>query len=114
VDGDPLLAIPPPVYVERLTGRRPNRDGKLRCPFHDDRSPSLHVFERPKRGWSCFGCRRGGSIYDFAALLWGVKARGAEFLGLRRELGRAFGLEIAGRADDWPEVLFGAGSPQRH
>jgi CHC2 zinc finger/RepB DNA-primase from phage plasmid len=103
LSGDPLLAIPPPIYVERLTGRRPNREGKVRCPFHHDRSPSLHVFERPERGWFCFGCRRGGSIYDFAALLWRVSPRGADFLGLRRELGREFGLEIAGRADAWPE-----------
>jgi hypothetical protein len=111
--GDPLLAIPPPVYVERLTGRRPNRDGKVRCPFHDDRSPSLHVFERPERGWFCFGCRRGGSIYDFVALLWRVNPRGADFLGLRHELGRTFGLEIAGRADAWPEGAIPGGPSTR-
>ena len=32
---DPLEAIPPPVYVEQLTGQRVGRSGKIRCPFHD-------------------------------------------------------------------------------
>lgn len=39
---DPLLAIAPGVYVEALTGLTAGRDGKVRCPFHQDRSPSLH------------------------------------------------------------------------
>ena len=29
--------------------------------------PSLHVFPTPERGWCCFSCGRGGSIYDLAA-----------------------------------------------
>lgn len=84
--GDPLLAISPREYVELLTGQRPDRAGKIRCPFHEDDEPSLHVFAEPERGWFCFGCRRGGSVYDFAALLWGREPRGREFLALRREL----------------------------
>ncbi len=39
-----------------------------------------------ERGWFCFGCRRGGSIYDFAALLWGAEPRGPDFVGLRDRL----------------------------
>lgn len=85
---DPLLRVSPRGYVQRLTGQAVSRDGKLCCPFHDDRSPSLHVFEEPERGWFCFGCRRGGSVYDFAALLWGCSPRGPQFLRLRRELTR--------------------------
>ena len=30
-----LLAIPAAAYVAALTGRQPNRDGKIQCPFHD-------------------------------------------------------------------------------
>jgi CHC2 zinc finger len=58
---DPLRLVPPPVYFERLTALRVGRSGKLRCLFHDDRSPSLHVYREPGRGWYCFGCGRGGS-----------------------------------------------------
>ncbi len=83
---DPLQLVPPPVYFERLTGLRVGRSGKLRCLFHDDRSPSLHVYREPGRGWYCFGCGRGGSIYDLAALLSGRETRGQNFSELRREL----------------------------
>jgi len=83
---DPLQAISPRVYVARLTGQHVGRSGKIRCPFHDDRTPSLHVYEQPGRGWYCYGCGRGGSGYDLAALLWQRETRGKDFLELRRDL----------------------------
>ena len=84
---DPLLAIDPAFYVERLTGLHVGRDGKVRCPFHsDDRTPSLHVYAEPARGWYCYGCGRGGSVYDFAAHLWSVEPRGRAFVELRHRL----------------------------
>jgi hypothetical protein len=46
---DPLRAISPRVYVARLTGHRVGRSGKIRCPLHDDRTPSLHVYQDPER-----------------------------------------------------------------
>ena len=46
------------------------RHGKIRCPFHPDGTPSLHVYPTPEQGWFCFGCRRGGTIYDLAAEVW--------------------------------------------
>ena len=90
---DPLLEISPPVFVERLTGIRVPRSGKIACPFHPDRMPSLHVYPDPEQGWFCFGCRRGGSVYDFAAELLGLSTRGEGFLALRDHLGRVFGLD---------------------
>jgi hypothetical protein len=91
---DPLLAIAPDVYVRRLLGVDVPRHRKVPCPFHEDRHASLHVYETPKRGWYCFGaCRRGGTIYDLAAPLYGYAARGDDFLRLRAELRRLFGLE---------------------
>jgi hypothetical protein len=83
---DPLRLVPPPVYFERLTGLRVGRCDKLRCLFHDDRSPSLHVYREPGRGWHCFGCGRGGSIYDLAAPFSGREPRGSDFSEPRREL----------------------------
>ena len=40
-----LLAIPAATYVPALTGRQPNRAGKIHCPFHDDHNPSLQLYE---------------------------------------------------------------------
>ena len=93
---DPLLAIAPDVYVRRLLGVEVPRHRKVPCPFHADRHASLHVYETAERGWYCFGaCRRGGTIYDLAAPLYGYAARGEDFLRLRGELRRLFGLEAA-------------------
>ena len=91
---DALLAIAPDVYVQRLLGVEVPRHRKVRCPFHDDRHASLHVYESTERGWYCYGrCRRGGTIYDLAAPLYGYDARGEDFRRLRAELRRLFGLE---------------------
>jgi len=93
---DPLLAIAPDVYVPRLLGVDVPRHRKVPCPFHADRHASLHVYESAARGWYCFGaCRRGGTIYDLAAPLYGYTARGDDFLRLRAELRRLFGLDPA-------------------
>ena len=85
-DGDPLLAIPASEYVPLLTGRDVGRDGKARCPLHEDRTPSLHAYPDPSRGWTCFGCGAGGTIYDLAARLYGIEPRGRGFHDLRRRL----------------------------
>ena len=93
---DPLLGIPATVYVEALTGREVGRDSKVRCPFHDDHTPSLHAFDDPARGWACFGCDRGGTIIDFGAALWEIEPRGAGYHEIRRRLaGALLGREAA-------------------
>jgi hypothetical protein len=80
-----LLAIPAATYVPALTGRQPNRAGKISCPFHhDDRTPSLQLYD--DGGWYCFACRIGGSIYDFGGLLFELDTRGHQFLRLRQRL----------------------------
>jgi CHC2 zinc finger/RepB DNA-primase from phage plasmid len=87
---DPLLAIAPVRYIEELARLAVPRHRKVSCPFHEDATPSLHVYDDPRRGWYCFGCGRGGSIYDFAALLWRMQTRGDQFLELRRRLDLLF------------------------
>lgn len=85
--GDPLRQVAPAVYVPALTGRAIGRDNKIACPFHgEDRVPSLHVYDTPERGWYCFGCGRGGSIFDLAGELYGLSTRGPHFLELRQRL----------------------------
>jgi hypothetical protein len=92
---DPLLTISPSTYVSELLGTRAAAGRKVRCPFHDDERPSLHVYPTPQRGWSCYSCRRGGSIYDLAAEVWGTGTKGRDFLELRRRLAEVFAAEIA-------------------
>jgi hypothetical protein len=91
-----LLAIPAVEYARVLTSLEPNGEGKILCPFHDDRNPSLQLY--PDGGFFCFGssCRRGGSIFDFAAHLWGIDPRGTAFLELRERLAIEFALDPVG------------------
>jgi hypothetical protein len=83
---DPLRAIEPGVYVAALTGQQVGRERKVSCPFHRDRTPSLHVYETAEDGWFCFGCRAGGSVYDLGGAVFGLRTRGREFVELRRRL----------------------------
>jgi CHC2 zinc finger len=92
--GDPLLAVPPTVYVPLLVGAPLDCDRKVACPFHEDRTPSLHAFGRG-RGWRCFGCGACGSIFDLAARLWGLQTRGRDFRELRRRLEATFSVPDA-------------------
>jgi CHC2 zinc finger len=97
---DPLRALDPALYVSVLTGQRVGRSRKITCPFHEDRTPSLHVYQRPEQGWYCFGCKRHGhTAYDLAAALWNLDTRGDDFLELRARLYELF---IPGQAPPAP------------
>ena len=87
-----LLAVPAADYVRVLVNREPNRGGKILCPFHHETDPSLQLYADGT--FYCFGarCRKGGTIFDFAAALWGTGTRDQDFLELRQRLARLFGL----------------------
>jgi hypothetical protein len=80
-----LLAIPAAEYVYALTGLTPDRTGKIHCPFHEDRTPSLQLYQDGT--WYCYGaCHAGGSVFDFASRIWSTGTKGQEFLRLRARL----------------------------
>lgn len=80
-----LLAIPAAEYVRSLAGVSPDRGGKIHCPFHEDHTASLQLYDDGT--WFCFGaCQAGGSIFDFASRLFGLSTRGRSFLQLRAQL----------------------------
>lgn len=51
------------------------RSSKMRCPAHDDKTPSLHLYrdKGDERGGSfyCFSCGRSGDAIGFIALMTG-------------------------------------------
>lgn len=67
-----------------------------RCPFHEDKQPSLHV--NPSKGlWHCFGCNAGGDALTF------LKLHGSmEFMPALRELARYAGIELPTRSGPMP------------
>jgi len=88
---DPLRALAPALYVGVLTGQEVGRSRKVQCPFHEDRTPSLHAYEAPEDGWYCFGCQRvGHSVYDLASAMWDLDTRGPSFVELRSRLYEIF------------------------
>ena len=93
-DGE-LRAIPAAEYVRVLAGLEPDREGKVPCPFHRDRTPSMQLYG--DRGFYCFGCGAGGTIFDFASRIWGISPRGAAFIELRERLRVQFALTKAPR-----------------
>jgi DNA primase len=71
-----------------------------RCPFHDDKTPSLVV--SPKSNlWHCLGaCQMGGSSIDWVMKFEGVSFRRAVDL-LLHETGQAPALEVEAAAGRW-------------
>lgn len=45
-------------------GLKPDRNKQIRCPFHDDKTPSLQVYEKTGT-YNCFGCGANGDTIQF-------------------------------------------------
>jgi DNA primase len=54
--------------------RRTGRKYVALCPFHQEKTPSLHV--DPEKGlWHCFGCKVGGTVLTFVQMMEGLNFR---------------------------------------
>ena len=62
-------AVPVPLAAERY-GLTANRAGMVRCPFHDDHTPSLKLNEDY---FYCFGCGAGGDVVSLTARLFDLR-----------------------------------------
>lgn len=47
-----------------------NRDKKIKCIFHADKTASLHIY--PTNRFYCFGCNKSGSVVDIVMQLYGL------------------------------------------
>jgi hypothetical protein len=89
--------LSPPVFRALAGVRVPERGGYLHCPLpgHEERTASCHVWPYPERGWWCFGCSRGGGIYDLASALaggpTGAALRGPALSAARERVRRSLG-----------------------
>lgn len=72
-----------PAIKQRLTilqvlqhySLKPDRNGMLKCPFHEDDQPSLKVYPQTNT-FNCFGCGKNGDTIEFCSLKEGDKHRG--------------------------------------
>ena len=68
-------------YAESI-GYEISGNGMIRCPFHNDRTPSMKIDESH---YHCFGCGAHGDVIDFVAGLNGI-SNGAAVKRLMDEL----------------------------
>jgi hypothetical protein len=70
----PVQSATQPVLLSDLVANPPT-NRKICCPFHDDRTPSLHIYADH---YHCFGCGAHGNAIDLLTLLDG-RERDAAF-----------------------------------
>ena len=54
-------------------GLRVGHSGMCKCPFHNDRNPSMKVDKR----FHCFGCQADGDVINFTSRLFSISPREA-------------------------------------
>ena len=77
-----------------LYGYKPDRAGKICCPFHSDKHPSMKVDDR----YYCFGCQATGDVIDFTAKLFSLTPMEAA-----NKLAADFGITGYGKGHDPPK-----------
>ncbi len=78
-----MLAMP---EVARFYGLEMNRSGMACCPFHNDKTPSLKVYDDH---FYCFGCGATGDCTGFVAKLFGIRQ-----IDAAKKISEDFGLRL--------------------
>lgn len=76
------------VASDYMKVRKAGRLFKALCPFHTEKTPSFSI-DPAKSLWYCFGCNRGGDVFN---LLEGLE--GLSFAESAERLARRFGLDL--------------------
>ena len=80
------------VVGQRVQLQRSGRSFKGNCPFHQERTPSFHVFP-DRQSWRCFGaCATGGDAINFV-----MRTENLEFGEAIRQLSQRVGLPMPDR-----------------
>ena len=80
------------VVSQQVALQRSGRSYKANCPFHQERTPSFHVFP-DRQSWRCFGaCATGGDVFSFV-----MRAENLEFAEALRQLAQQAGVALPDR-----------------
>lgn len=69
--------------------RKAGRNYKALCPFHGEKTPSFMVHPE-KQIFHCFGCGKGGNVFQFL-----MDYEGIGFVEAVEKLGRSLGIDVA-------------------
>ncbi len=78
--------------------KKAGRNFKGLCPFHNEKSPSFMV-SPDRQMFHCFGCGKGGSVFDFVMLYSHV-----DFVEALEELAALAGVKLTRGISDSPET----------
>ena len=56
-------------------GLKPDKNGMVKCPFHQDDKPSMKIYPATNT-FNCFGCDKNGDQVEFCTLKEGDKHKG--------------------------------------
>ena len=83
------------IDICRTYGFNIQRGNFICCPFHNEKTPSLKLYDG-NRGFYCFGCGEHGSVIDFVMRYFGLDFRSA-IIKLNEDF--CLGLPIGQRID---------------
>lgn len=75
IPGEIIEAVSMPEVCERY-GISISRTGFISCPFHNEKTPSLKVYDG-KKGFYCFGCGKSGNVITFVMTYFGIDFKAA-------------------------------------
>ena len=55
-----------------LYGFKPNSFNKIKCPFHNEKTPSMVIYPNTN-SFYCYGCGTGGSVIDFVSRYYNLE-----------------------------------------
>ena len=81
-------------------GLRVGHGGMCKCPFHDDKNPSLKVDKR----YHCFGCQADGDVISFTSRLFNLTQKEAA-LKLAEDFGIQYDSEMTAPSSHTPQPI---------
>src|SRR5437867_5863962 len=83
---------------ERVKLIRVGKKLKGLCPFHAEKTPSFHV-DSQLQLFHCFGCKKGGDIFD-----WVMATENVDFRAALESLAERAGVQLSGKGRSLDEV----------
>src|SRR5215510_4575253 len=82
------------IVSDYVSMKKKGRDWVACCPFHNEKTPSFYV-SQGKQIFKCFGCSKGGSVFDFI-----MEIEGCSFPEAVRVVAEKTGVTVPGEPDN--------------